>query len=80
MKTVISRSNEYISRRTQRISTDHIFVLHSIVKGHQLRGLSTFVTFVNFAKAFDALDRQMFLFKILQLEIDADIYFSIKSL
>ena len=53
---------EYIGRRTKQIlrkkhsCSDHIFVLNSIVKESQVRGPSTFATFVDFAKAFDALD------------------------
>ena len=65
--------------RENRSCSDHIFTLHCITKDRQSRGKSTFITFIDFAKAFDSLDRQMMLYKMLQSGIEGDIYYTIKS-
>lgn len=48
--------------RKKRSCTDS---LHSILKNRKLNGRNNFVTFIDFSKAFDSLDRKMLLHKIL---------------
>lgn len=66
--------------RAKRSCTDHIFSLHSIIKQRQTEGLQTFVTFIDFSKAFDCIDRKLLLHTVLHAGIEGKLYFVIKSL
>ena len=41
--------------RKNRSCIDHVFILHSVAKSRQLAGLKTYITFIDFAKAFDCI-------------------------
>ena len=43
-------------------------------------GKDTFVAFIDFTKAFDSVDRNLLLFKLLDYNINGNIYFAIKKL
>ena len=66
--------------RKKRCCEDHVFVLDSIVRNRQMENLPTFAAFIDFTKAFDCVNRDFLLFKILSLGIDGKMYFTIKSL
>ena len=68
--------------RKKRSCTDHIFVLQSIIKSRQESNLDTFVSFIDFSKAFDRVNRESLLFKLLNngSKIDGKMYFIVKSL
>ena len=66
--------------RAKRGCIDHIYSLHSIAKQRQQKGLNTFVTYIDFSKAFDCIDRNMLLYNLLQSGIEGKIYYVIKSL
>ena len=66
--------------RKNRSCTDHIYSLHSIAKERQIEGLKTFVTFIDFSKAFDSVNRNLLLYVLLQSGIDGKLYFIIKAL
>jgi len=44
------------------------------------RGEDTFAAFIDFSKAFDSVDRNLLLFKLLRYNINGNIYFAIKKL
>ena len=44
------------------------------------KGLRTFVTFIDFTKAFDCIDRDMLLYKLQMYGIDGPMYFMIKTM
>ena len=66
--------------RKSRSCTDHVFALHAITQLRQNENKSTFVTFIDFSKAFDCVNRDMLFNKLLTYGIDGKMYFIIKSL
>ncbi len=66
--------------RGKRSCLDHIFTLTSIVKNKLNSGENVFACFVDFRKAFDLVDRNMLLYRFLELGIDGKMYESIKSI
>ena len=67
--------------RKGRSCNDHIFTLQTIIKMRQEMGHSTFVTFIDFTKAFDRINRDSMLLKLLNpnCKIDGKMYFLIKA-
>ena len=49
---------------------DHNFTLHSILKQRQNQVQSTFVTSIDFTKAFDRLDNHVLLYEIVQSSVE----------
>ena len=68
-------SDEQNGFRAGRSCEDHVFTLSSIIRNKP----SVFATFVDLKKAFDFVDRDLLLYKLLLLNIDGKIYNSIKS-
>jgi exonuclease III len=66
--------------RANRSCADHIYGLHSIAKMRQEQNKNTFVTFIDFSKAFDCIKRDSLFYKLLQTEIDGKMFTMIKSL
>ena len=62
--------------RPNRSCEDHIFSLNSILRNNT----SVFATFIDLKKAFDFVDRDLLLYKLLLAEIDGKMYDSIKSI
>ena len=66
--------------RSNRSCLDHVFTLYSIIKGRMENNLNTFAAFIDFKKAFDLVNRNYLLYKILNIGIEGKLYFAIKSL
>ena len=68
--------------RTGRSCTEHIFTLQSVIQSRQCNNLSTFVTFIDFSKAFDRINRESLLYKLFNnpCPIDGKMYSIIKTL
>jgi hypothetical protein len=66
--------------RSKRSCEDHLFVLSSIIRQRKASKLQTFVAFVDMEKAFDRVDRDLLLFKLLSLGIDEKLYRSLQSM
>lgn len=62
--------------RRQRSCEDHVFTLNSIIRNNQ----NIIATFVDLKKAFDFVDRDMLLYKLLLKNIDGKLYNSVKSI
>ena len=69
-------SDEQNGFRAERSCEDHVFTLSSIIRNKP----SVFATFIDLKKAFDFVDRDLLLYKLLLLNIDGKIYNSIKSI
>ena len=65
--------------RAKRSCTDHIFVLNSIIRSRLLVNQSLFVAFVDMEKCFDSINRNLLLNRLLEFNIDGNLYFCIKS-
>ena len=83
--TIYSESNGHISDeqngfRSDRSCTDHQFVLFSILKNRLNSNKPTFLAFIDLKKAFDWIDRDLLLYKLLKNGINGKLYSSIKAL
>ena len=66
--------------RRNRSCQDHLYVLNSIIRNRKCDNLHTFAAFVDMQKAFDWVDRNLLLLKLLMNNIDGKIYKSIKAM
>ena len=66
--------------RASRSCIDHILVLCSILRNRKALGLSTFLSFIDFQKAFDSIDRNLLFFKLSQIGISGKFYNAIKAM
>ena len=66
--------------RSKRSCSDHIFTLTSIIRNKMEQKSPIYAAFIDFAKAFDWVDRDLLLYCLLQNNIDGKIYKSIKAL
>ena len=66
--------------RKNRSCEDHIFSLYSLAKNRQEKGERTYVTFIDFSKAFDSVDRRMLLYNLMNSGVNGKMYFIVKAL
>ena len=66
--------------RKDRNCLDHIYVLYSIIKNRKNRSLDTFVSYIDFYKCFDMIDRNMLFFKLTEFGIDGKMYQTLKQM
>ena len=66
--------------RKNRSCDDHVFVLHSVITNRLNAGLCTYVAFVDLAKVFDSVNRELLFYKLLINGIDGKFYYAIKAL
>ena len=64
----------------KRSCEDHVFVLDYIVRNRLNYGLSTYVAFIDMAKAFDWVDRDLLLYKLLLSGVDGNFYKAVKAM
>ena len=72
--------NEQNGFRASRSCIDHIFVLVSVLRNRKQLGKDTFLTFIDYKKAFDSVDRNLLLYKLAKIGINGRMYFAISSL
>ena len=66
--------------RSNRSCEDHIFTLTSVLKNRIANKKSTFCAFIDLEKAFDWLNRDLLLYKLIEHNIDGNMYRTIKSM
>ncbi len=66
--------------RQGRSCSEHLFVLTTIIRNGKLQGKSTFTALRDAEKAFDRADRELLLFKLLNLGIKGHICENIKAI
>ena len=60
--------------RASRSCIDHIFSLVTVLRNRKSQGKSTFISFIDFKKAFDSVDRTLLLFKLSKIGISGHMY------
>ena len=66
--------------RKGRSCEGHVFVLTNLIQDQIDQRKSTYVSFIDFEKAFDWINRDFLLHKLIMNGIDGKLYFAIKSL
>lgn len=66
--------------REGRSCQDHIFSLTSIIRNRMNNNMDTYAAFIDLRKAFDFVNRDLLLYKLLKYNIDGNMYFAIKQL
>jgi uncharacterized OsmC-like protein len=66
--------------RTGRSCTEHIFTLNSVVKGRMSENQATYAAFLDMEKAFDRVDRQLMMLRLLQYNIDGKMNQAVNTL
>ena len=65
--------------RPNRSCTDHIFNLTSVIRNKMNTG-PVFTAFIDFRKAFDCINRELLLYRLLLHGIDGKMYNTIKAM
>ncbi len=55
--------------RGKRSCEDHVFVLSFIIRQMKAKRCATYIAFINMEKAFDCVDRNLLLYKLLSLGV-----------
>ncbi len=76
-KVLVDEQNGY---RKGRRCEDHLYSLHSIINGRKLAKQSTYICFVDVAKAFDNVNRDCLWFKLQNMGVKGRLLCAIKSL
>ncbi len=63
-----------------RSCLDHIYTLHNAARIRQNQKKDTFLTFIDFSKAFDYVQKEYLLHKLLNYNINGNVYNSIKAI
>jgi len=66
--------------RQNRSCAEHVFTLTTILKNRQAKGESTYVAYLDAEKAFDRVDRNLLLYKLLSNGIFGHLYENIKNI
>ena len=66
--------------RASRSCIDHILVLCTVLRNRKALGLSTYLCFIDFKKAFDSVDRNLLLFKLTEIGVNGKFYNAIKAM
>jgi len=66
--------------RSGRSCTDHIYALNSIVRNRMNENKPTFALYIDFQKAFDLVNRDLLLYRLLLYGYDGKIFNSIRAM
>ena len=76
-KILVEEQNGF---RASRSCIDHILVLCSILRNRKALGLSTFLSYIDFQKAFDSVDRNLLFYKLSQMGVSGKFYNAILAM
>ena len=65
---------------SDRSCQDHVFTACTIIKDRLTQKKSTFATFIDLQKAFDYVDRDVLLYKLLIIKVDGKFYNSVRAM
>ena len=72
--------NEPNGSRPERSCLDHIFTLINACKIRKNLRQETFLVFIDYQKAFDYINHDLLYFKLRNMGVTGDLYFSIKNI
>ncbi len=72
--------NKIYEDEQKRSCEDHLFVLTSIIRNRKSENKDTFFSFIDMQKAFDWVNRDMLFYRLLDYNINGNIYNCIKAL
>ncbi len=73
-------ADEQIGFRGKRSCEDHVLVLSSIIRQRKAKRLPTYIAFIDMEKAFDCVDRNLLLCKLLSLGVGGKMYNCFRSI
>ena len=73
-------ANEQNGFRSGRACIDHIFSITTIIRNRLSSKLPTYACFIDFQKAFDYVDRELLLYRLLLDRVNGKIYKAIKAI
>ena len=76
-KVLVDEKNGF---RKKRSCSEHIYSLYTIINNRKLSRQSTYVSFIDFHKAFDTVNRNLLWFKLMSIGISGKILDAIQSL
>ena len=76
-KILVEEQNGF---RASRSCIDHILVLCCILRNRKSLGLSTFLAYIDFQKAFDSVDRGLLFYKLSKIGISGKFYNAISAM
>ena len=80
MPDVDIMSDEQNGFRSKRSCNDHLYSVTSIIRNRMNCNLDTYASFIDLKKAFDYVDRDLLLYRLLLSGIDGNMYRSIQSI
>ncbi len=66
--------------RSDRNCIDHVFILYSVIKNRKNSSLDTYVSFIDFFKCFDVINRDLLFFKLTEYGVDGKMYNTLKMM
>ena len=66
--------------RKKRSCTDHVYTLSTILRNRIAQRQSTFIAYLDAEKAFDRIDRDLMLYKLLKVGVHGHLYENIKAI
>ena len=66
--------------RASRSCIDHILTLCTILRNRKSLGLSTFLSYIDFQKAFDSVDRNLMFYKLSQIGVTGRFYGALQAM
>ncbi len=82
--TYLDKENIYAEEqngfRKKRSCTDHVYTLSTILRNRIAQRQSTFIAYLDAEKAFDRIDRDLMLYKLLKVGVHGHLYENIKAI
>ena len=79
-ETLCLLADEQNGFRRGRSCSEHIFVLTSLINNRLQLGLDTYIALIDMKMAFDRINRDLLMYRLLEMNIDGKIYNAIKAL
>ena len=79
-ETLFLLTDEQNGFRRGRSCSEHIFILTSLINNRLQLGLDTYIALIDMKLAFDSINRDLLMYRLLEINIDGKIYNAIKAI